>query len=232
VADGQPLVLTRDPSLEAEVAVLEAKLRELFARHHAERGTDLVRAQITLDEIGNVEAALARARERVGDVVIRSPANGTFLAPRSRDLPGRFVEQGELIGYVVGAPVSTVRVVLPQADAALVQERTEGVEARLSRDVERVLAGTILREVPAASHRLPDRALGTQGGGRVAVDPLDSEGLRTLEPVFQLDVGIPEEASVREIGGRVYVRFDHGSEPIALRGYRALRRVFLRRLGV
>jgi len=37
---------------------------------------------------------------------------------------------------------------------------------------------------------------------------------------------------VREIGERVYVRFDHGSEPVALRTYRAIRRLFLSQIGV
>jgi hypothetical protein len=30
----------------------------------------------------------------------------------------------------------------------------------------------------------------------------------------------------------VHVRFDHGAEPVGLRAYRALRRLFLRQLGV
>jgi putative peptide zinc metalloprotease protein len=98
--------------------------------------------------------------------------------------------------------------------------------------VGEVLPSQILREVPAASDRLPSRALGTTGGGRVAVDPLDPDGLRTLERVFQLDVSLPAAAAAREIGGRVYVRFDHGAEPVGWRAFRAVRRLFLRRLGV
>jgi putative peptide zinc metalloprotease protein len=232
VAEGDPLILTRDPTLEARVAMLASRVRELQARYYGERQTDLVRAQITQDEIGTVQASLADARERVGDVVIRSPAAGIFVVPRAADLPGRFVEQGGLMGYVVGPAVATVRVVVPQSQASLVRERTEAVDVRLSPRVGQVLPARIQREVPAATGRLPSRALGTSGGGRLPVDPADADGLRTLEPFFQLDLALPRDADVGEIGGRVYVRFDHGSEPMALRTYRSLRRLFLRRIGV
>jgi putative peptide zinc metalloprotease protein len=67
VEAGQPLVLTRDATLEADAAVLEGKLRELRTRYHAERRTHRGRAQILADKIAGVETALARARERVGD---------------------------------------------------------------------------------------------------------------------------------------------------------------------
>jgi putative peptide zinc metalloprotease protein len=232
VEPGDPLVLTRDPSLEARVAVLEAQLRELRARHHAERGRDRVRARITAEKIKTTSAALAYARERVGEVVVRSAARGTFVVLRPGDLLDRFVEQGDLIGYVLGEAIDTVRVVLPQADAALVRDRTERVEVRLSRRVGQALPAAIRREVPGATHRLPSPALGTQGGGRFAVDPSDPEGLRTLEPVFQLEVALARAASISEIGGRAYVRLDHGAEPAAAQARRGLRRLFLRRLGV
>ena len=134
------------------MAVLEAELRELRARHHAERTTDQVKAQITLEEIATATAALARAREQIGDVIVRSPAHGSFVTPRPADLVGRFVEQGDLIGHVVGSDVATARVVVPQSDIALVRDRTEAVEVRLSGRVGRALPAVISRAGPGA-HR-------------------------------------------------------------------------------
>jgi len=232
VSAGDPLILTRDPTLETRVRILEAELREVQARHHGERLLDLVRSQITEEEIRSVEASLALARERVGDVLIRSPGMGTFVMAQAADLADRYVTQGELIGYVVGAAITTARVVVPQSHANLVREHTQAVDLRLASRVSNVFTARILREVPAAIDRLPNPALGTAGGGRLAIDPSDPARLKTLETVFQLDVTIPAEANVREIGERVYVRFDHGSEPVALRTYRAIRRLFLSQIGV
>jgi putative peptide zinc metalloprotease protein len=232
VSAGQAVIRARDPSLEAEVAVLEAELRELRARRHAERVSDQVRAEMTLEEIRTTEASLAEGRRRASETVVRASADGTFLVPRALDLVGSYLQQGQLVGHVVGPSVSTVRVVLPQADVARVRERTRGVEVRLASRLSEPVAGEILRIVPAASERLPSAALGTIGGGPLPVDPEDRDGLQTLEPVFQLDVRIPNGLASHRIGERAYVRFEHGAEPLGIRAWGALRRLLLRRLGV
>jgi putative peptide zinc metalloprotease protein len=232
VAAGQALIRARDPSLEAEVAVLAAQLRELRARRHAERVSDQVRADSTQAEIRATELALGDARRRADQTLLRASADGLFLVPRALDLVGRFLRQGQLVGHVVDSSVSTVRVVIPQADVARVRERTRGVEVRLAGRLGAVMPAQLIRLVPAATDRLPSAALGTAGGGRLPVDPADEEGLRTLDAVFQVDVTIPKGLAPRRIGERAYVRFEHGAEPVAWRAWSALRRLLLRQLGV
>jgi putative peptide zinc metalloprotease protein len=123
-------------------------------------------------------------------------------------------------------------VVVAQDDVGLLRERTKAAWVRLAHDVARVYPARIVREVPAATERLPARALGTAGGGRIATDPADEDGLRTREPVFQFELALPAEAALRVAGERAYVRFDHGGEALAWRAGRAARRIFLRQLGV
>ena len=232
VNPGTALLLTRDAGLEAEVAVIEARLAELLARRHAEIGNAAVRGRIVDEEVASVRSELARAQERLGEVVVRSQAGGRFVVPRAAELLGRFVRQGELIGYVVGAGVESARVVIPQPSSARVREETVGVALRRVTDPGKVLASAIRREVPGSTDRLPHRALGAPAGGPFPIDPLDEEGLRTLDPVFQLDVALPHSAEAWEIGSRVHVRFDHGAEPLARQLARVVRATFLRRLGV
>ena len=105
-----------------------------------------------------------------------------------------------------------------------------GAVVRMAERPGRAFESKILREVPGATQQLPSAALGLAAGGRLPVDPSDPE--RSLDPVFQLDIALPLEAATAGIGGRVHVRFDHGSEPIAARAFRGLRRLFLRRLGI
>jgi len=232
VEAGEPLVRTREPVLETALVMEEARLRALEARHHAERFRDRVQAQITGDQIAAARAAVVRARERVGQVVVVSPSDGEFVVPASSDLVGRYVAQGELLGYVVGDVTTMARVVLPQSEAARIRERLVGVEVRSVVGGPRVWSAELHREVPGSSERLPSAALGTAGGGAIAIDPRDTSGLTPLASVFQLDVALPPSAYAGGIGSRVYVRFDHGSEPLGLRGLRSVQRLFLRRVGV
>ena len=61
VEPGDPILMMSEPLLTARVAVLEAELRSLRARHHAERSSDLVRAQISQEELDTAIASLMRA---------------------------------------------------------------------------------------------------------------------------------------------------------------------------
>jgi putative peptide zinc metalloprotease protein len=142
------------------------------------------------------------------------------------------VRQGEPVGYVVAFPEITARVVVPQADVGLVRSKTRRVEVRLADRVGEPMTASVRREVPAASDELPSAALGTRGGGQLPVDPQDEEGTRTLDTVFHFDLDLPPDIPVTNVGGRVHVRFDHGTEPLARQWYRSLRQLFLRQFTI
>ena len=232
VRRGDIVIVCRDPILSARVEVLEARLRELEARYTEQRPIDRVKAEIIREELLYVAQALARARERAAELVIRSHADGTFVAPLADDLPGRFVKQGELLAHVVDVSAITVRAVILQDNIDLVRQRTRQVEVRLAERVAETLAAVVKREVPGATERLPSTALGSEGGGRIAVDPKDTQGVKAIQKVFQVDLELPAPSRVINVGGRVHVRFDHGWEPLARQWYRHVRQLFLARFNV
>ena len=144
-------------------------------------------------------------------------------------MPGRWHKQGELIGHVLGADAPLVRVLVEQADADLIGAATRSVSLRLGDDVAHVLRGHVLRQVPAANDEAPSRALLAAGGGRVAGDPRDPAGRKTLERVFQIDVALDKPLGrPPAFGQRVHVRFELAPAPAAQQAWRALRRLFLR----
>lgn len=232
VRQGQPLVQAEEPFLATRVAVLEAAATELAAKYDALLPTDLVQAAMIREQLVAAQANLKRARERQADLVFRSPANGRFVVPNAADLPGRFVNKGQLVGYVVEPREMTVRVVVLQDDIAHVRASTRGVEVMLAGWDERPLSAKLRREVPGASQQLPTAALGSAGGGEIAVDPRDKHGTATLSQVFQLELTIPAQARAEFLGSRVFVRFDHGYLPVGIQVYRAFRRLLLRQFSV
>jgi putative peptide zinc metalloprotease protein len=60
--------------------------------------------------------------------------------------------------------------------------------------------------------------------------PEDSLALASGERVFEFEVTIPATPAETRIGTRVFVRFDHGAEPLADQWYRSFQQLFLRRL--
>ena len=233
VRAGQVLVRRFDPTLDAQVRSLQARIAELEATLDLELLNDQARAQMVRDKLVAEQAALERARERTALLPLAAQTEGVLMLPSPQDLPGRWHKQGEVLGYVLGADEPIVRVIVEQAEADLVGASTRRVELRLSDQVEHVIPGRIVRQVPAARDEAPSKALVASGGGRVAVDPRDPQGRKTLERTFQVDIAL-DEAVGRAVafGQRVHVRFDLEPAPLALQAWRALRRLFLHHFDV
>jgi putative peptide zinc metalloprotease protein len=228
VVPGQPLIEAQDPFLRARVQVLQAQVKELSAQYDALIQVDRVQAQIVREELASVTANLDRARERERDLTLKSGATGRFVVPQTSDLPGRFVQKGTLVAYVVEPKELTARVAVGQDYIDLVRSRTRSVEVMLADWDAAPIPAEIRREVPGASRQLPSPALGTMGGGKFSVDPRDNHGVTAIDRVFQVELSLPPEVRSSYLGARVYVRFNHGFEPIGIQAYRALKRLFLR----
>jgi putative peptide zinc metalloprotease protein len=231
VRRGATLLVTEDPLLELRIRVLEAQVRLLGIRAHAELQHDRVRWEMTREELAAAEAELALARERSSELVIRSPAEGVFLLPAAEDLPDRYLRKGQQVGYVVRPDTITVKALVPQEDADLVFSHTERAEVKRAGARFETLHAVVKRQVPQASTRLPNPALSTQAGGPVAIDPRESQTPTALQGWFELDLELPATRTYT-VGERVYVRFEHGWEPVGFRLWRSVRQLFMKRFVV
>jgi putative peptide zinc metalloprotease protein len=123
--------------------------------------------------------------------------------------------------------------VVPQEDVDLVRQRTAAVEVRLAESLARSAPARVIREVPAATAALPSNALSLAGGGGFATDPRAANAETAFESLFRFDLELgAETAGAPRVGGRAYVRFDHGVAPLASQWYRRLRQLLLERLDV
>ncbi|HEY8066885.1 MAG TPA: PqqD family peptide modification chaperone [Methylosinus sp.] len=229
---GTRVATLADPALAGETAVLAAQTEAYRLRLEAVANSDLVQANIFREELRRLEAALALNRQRMADLEIVAEHSGRLVLPRAADLPGKFVKKGDLLGYVVAHGDPVVRVVVPQSDIDLVRSRTTTVEVRFVGRIDRVVHAVVEREAPAALDELPSLALSRRGGGDIALDPTRTDAPRALESQFHIDLRVAPQEERMNIGERVFVRFDHGGEPIALRLWRASRQLLLRQLGV
>jgi len=177
-------------------------------------------------------AELEQARRRSTELDIVAAASGTFVLTRAAaDLPERFLRRGEPVGYVLPSRTATARVLVSQDDVDLVRSRTARVEVKIAGRLYDSFEAAIKREVPAASNRVSNLALSSVGGGGAALDPRETKEPRTLDAWFEFELEMPATPAV-VLGEHVYVRFEHGSEPLAGRIYRMLRQLFMRQFTV
>lgn len=229
---GEPLFETEDPLCLARRRALEFRLQELEARYTAQWVTDLAQAQIIKESIAPVRAQLDRARESEQNLIIRSPLDGWLIVPYAEDLPDQWLKQGQVIAYVAQDAIPTVRAVVTQDRIGLVRQRTQRVEIKPVGAMEKSYAALVQREVPAASDELPSAALSRNGGGEIATHPNDEANRKAFETLFQFDLQAIGTQHLGNIGSRVFVRFEHGTEPLMQQWLRKARQLFLRKYAV
>lgn len=231
VRRGRALVETTDPQLQPRIRYMEAQLRYLESRLRAARVEDRVQWELIKEEIASVQAELDDARQRERDLIIVSPADGVFNLAVAQDLPERFLRKGQPLGYVLPEAVATIRLLVSQDDVGLVRSQTKRIRLKLAGRLYDTYDATLLREVPGGSHRLPNLALSSSGGGLVAVDPRETNEPKALDRWFEFELTLPGNRA-HAVGVRAYVRFEHGSEAVAWRLYRSMRQLFMRRFTV
>ncbi|HVA40086.1 MAG TPA: HlyD family efflux transporter periplasmic adaptor subunit [Candidatus Binataceae bacterium] len=227
VRPGTDIVQLRNSTLSANVVEQSAKVAAARVRYDAVRLEDPSRGQELASDLDLQEAELHALQERAGRLDVRSAASGRLWLNDSENLPGQYVKQGQVLGYVIPAAAPRVRVIVDQADADFIRSHTRRIEVKLPFAPGPIWAARVVRAVPAASTELPSAALGRQGGGAVATDPRDESGRKALVSHFEFELALPDRFPYRFIGSRASVRFVHPAEPLIDRMSRGVRRLFL-----
>jgi putative peptide zinc metalloprotease protein len=178
-------------------------------------------------------AKLDEARRRMDALSISANASGRWMPAAPTALAGRWVKRGEVVGYVIDGPSRRVRAAIPQEDMALIGSRgTARASVRLRNDPGTEIPARLRRYVSGGEQELVSQALGTQGGGEIAVDPAQRGGTHAIQRVFDLEIEMDRPSSSGVFGDRAYVRFDLGWTPLARQWFLRLRQLFLARLDV
>jgi putative peptide zinc metalloprotease protein len=227
VQAGDALFTLSSPSLDAERASLAQRITALDVDRFKALSTDLERAANAESELDAAQAALDRADERLRQLTVRAASSGIVSVTHADDLPGRYVKRGELLAHVMTGEPTRVRAAIPQEQATLVQQQSRSVSVSLVGDEVTAWPAHLQSGSAGTVAQLPSAALGLRSGGSVVTDPLDKQGLTPSEGVVLADVVLPHSLGDR-VGGRAWVRFDHGFSPLAWQAARRAQQLFLR----
>jgi len=231
VEPDQPLLRLADPQLENEIAVLRASVREFEAQKDALDIADRVERDLARQRLLEAQDDLEDALQRQSRLTVVSPAEGVLHLIRRDGWEGRYLRQGDLLGYVADREQASVRAVAQQEDMVRIREGVSDIRVRLAGDPDPALRGRLLHQTPMATETLPSAALGDRGGGAIAVDSRDPHGLTSLEPVFLLDIAIESKQGGRFVGRRAHITLQHAHASLLSRLYDSVRRLLLSELG-
>lgn len=233
VAAGDALAVLDDPfkatkvkDARAKVTEIEARLRSAEARSPFDSVGLEHQRDLTIQELEDIQR-----QER--NLVLRSPRAGVFVVPHAVDLADNFIKQGQTIGFVMPNGGLDIRVAVPESQIQIVRDQTRSVAVRFDEAPwTQIDTVSIQRQVPESTHTLPAPAFSTANGGSLDVDPSTKEKDKVLEPIFEVDIALPNTFAAERWGQRVWIRFDHGASPVIGRIYRAARQLFLGRFHV
>ncbi len=207
--------------LGARLDMLVAKLEETRARQQLVFLQDRSQADILKIKVSAIEADIRDVEEQLESLKIVSATTGVVSLPMASDLLGKYVNRGDVIGYVAGPGRVSALVVIPQLDIDAVRRQLNSIEVRLSSRPTETFVGEFLRELPQGTDRLPNRMLGSGSGGQMAVDARDASGMQLLSNIFLVEIALPLGRPENYLGQRIYVRFVHQDESL---GNRLVRR--------
>jgi putative peptide zinc metalloprotease protein len=232
LAPGEPILALDNPALVAEREVALSGIEQTEAQLRKAETGDRVRAQSLRDELVARQAKASYAERRVAGLTVAAATDGRWAPAAPTELAGRYVKRGEVLGFVVGAPSTLVRAAVTQEDMDLIRSRLQAVQVRLANDLRTPIDARLRREVAGGEFDLVSAALGSSGGGEIAVDPSQQGGKRSLKRVFDVELEMDRASSSSVFGDRAYVRFDLGTAPLAWQWLLRLRQLFLARLNV
>ena len=230
VAPQTPLIRMRSPELTRRIEKAKAEQRELQVRADAEFVETHGRSQITQQNLKMIAAEIALLQDEADGLVIRSQNAGTLVLPDKPSLKGRYLKQGDFIGYVFNPDELIVNAAVSQSDIGLLREGVESVEVRLAEQLNTTFSAVIARETPAGRFELPSAALGTAGGGTIAVSTRDESGTTAAEAFFPLELKFQDRPALTRVGGRAFIRVNHAARPLATQWATSARQLLLGRL--
>ena len=232
VEAGTSIIRLYDPFLKSQARISQARVRELQSKYRAKRLTNRAEAGIIKEEIRVAESELNYIIEKTRTMSVVAAKRGRVLLPEANDLPGRFVRQGELLGYILDDSAPTIRMAVSQDHIGQLRQKIIDIKVRFASNPRNDYSVSIVRQAPEATNQLPSAALSTRGGGKFVTITENGNDLITKEKFFLVDLKFDAEQPEIPLGTRAYIRINHGGEAVATQLYRRIRQAFLRQFNV
>ncbi len=223
-----PLAMSQLDLIEARLVATRARLAVFEAEPGRSDEAAAARA-----EIGYLMEERQERRADLAQLAVTAPADGRFMAESQVALPGRRLPEGRELGLLIPDTArARLRAAVPAARIDLVATAPQEVALYLPGVGFAPLTARLLTLAPEATRQVAFPALTRAAGGPIQMDPTDDTGRRAAQPFHVAEIATDLPFDALAVGGRVWVRFDHGRAPLAPRIWRVIRQTFLTRLAL
>ena len=224
VHSGDSLLRLVNPELALEIRESQAGLDEAAAQHRRAMFSQQADLDPIEDRIDFYEKRLERLEQEQEDLVVKADASGIWVAPDLDDRIGMWISRGAPLGELINDDHFYFLSVVSQADVSdLFAQGIRDTQVKLVGQAELPMAVAQYATIPMAQTQLPSVALGFAGGGDIAIDTRDAQGVKTSEPFYQVRALVQSAPEVSLLHGRSgKIRFSLEPKSLAWQGWRRL----------
>lgn len=229
VEAGAVLIEQINPELDFQIESLRQQRDQLLAQELQAMSEQVANlAPLRRQRLAVEQQWQERVRSREA-LRVTAPMAGRWAALPLTWGQGQWLAKGAVLGTLVDDHAWRFVAVLPQVSSYAFDGLERRAQVRLRGQEDQVLAVQQVAITPFEQGQLPSAALGMAGGGAIAVDPQDAQGLTASEPFFrvQADFGASLSGSLRH-GQRGVMRLSLPPTPLWQQWARGLRQ-FLQR---
>lgn len=236
---GDPIVLINNPGIEAEIErmALSAKVALAQFEHANDQGDTNMAGMYALEYRASLQQ-LEILKNQAKKQRISPPVSGVWIAPDLTRRHGKWIGQGDMLGFLYTPEKLRLRTAVDQFDAArlfaepLVRAEfcVSGKTSIKNNNGDFFSARPEMLPAPAGRRDLFHPSLDVKAGGdMVTVEGPGGETL-TANYFFELRL-LPEDEALPYIapGQRVFVRLVFGEHPLGLQWMRRLQQFFTKR---
>ena len=220
---------------ELEIDILISKLAQAEARAIYRLALEQAPQELRAiqERIDGLESQLNRLQEQKGELNVYATMDGKWVAPDIHQLQGSWLRSDQILGEVVNPNNLKFYAVVPQEEADILFKSTyTKAEIRMMGQADINMPVPSLTVIPYQREKLPSVALGWLGGGDIAVDTDEPDGMKSKEPFFIVRADLPTERSDAGIvlhGLSGTLRFALPHQPIASQMLRSLKQLMQKR---
>jgi len=207
VNSGETLLQMENPELDYMIRSAEAKLLQLEDQMRQAIANTQANTEPLSRQIDAVRGHIANLLRQQAALTISAPMTGVWTATDNLLHRGAWVARGSYLGILTQPGEWHFIGVLPQVDAYVFEQGVEHASLKIDGQEAITLAVRNTRIIPHDSGTLPSPVLGMAGGGSIAVDPTDPNGVTTTEPFFRIEA----ELVLIERSEREQVALMHGA---------------------
>jgi putative peptide zinc metalloprotease protein len=224
VARGTPLLRLANKELEFELQESRAGFAEAEAQYRKAMQNNQSDLGPIASRMDYYQKRLDRLTREQADLIVTAETGGTWVAPILQDRLGMWVARGTAVGELVHKDRFQFVSVVAQSDISEVLEQgIRKTEVKLSGQAGTRISVADFAVIPMEQTRLPSVALGWSGGGDIAVNLQDEQGIQTAEPYYQVRANLLPNGDVTALHGRSgRINFLLPPKPLAFQGWRKL----------